>query len=1297
MVVMSIKKLAAGSGYDYLIKQVAVQDATVPAGGLTSYYSERGEAPGMWVGSGLASLGLAPGNPVTAEQMELLFGSGEHPLAAQLRADAAAAGLSRSDVVKAGRIGRPFRVWDTTPNVFLDELADRCKAWNAAAGLPKRAHVPDDVRAQLRTDVGRDLFRRTYGRDPLDVAELQGAIARWSKRAPEAVAGFDESFSPPKSVSALWALANPQVAALVERCHLAAVRDALDYQERDAFFTREGTDGVRQVDARGMVAVSFTHRDSRAGDPDLHTHVAIANKAQTLEGRWHTADSRTIFKSHVSISETYDTFLRAHLTATLGVRWVPRPSRNGKRPVWEIAGIDPNLCRAWSSRRKDIEDRSAELATKFRSDHGRPPTGLEMIHLAQKANLATRQAKHEPRTLAEQRTTWRQQADALLEPRGVDQMLRTALTPRSQRPTVLDTEWFQQAAGRVVSELEASRARWESWHVRAETLRQLAGLPIAPEHLNPIIDQLTATVIEQHSWLLDPSGNDVEEPAVLRRRDGHSVYEVAGSATYSSSRVMAAERRLLATGARTDGRRVDPALVDLALLESVANGTTLNPGQAALVRDLATSGRRLQLAIAPAGTGKTTALNVLGSAWTNGGGAVIGLAPSAAAAEVLSEHLDGPCDTLAKLAYSIDHPDTAPDWATHIGPGTLVIIDEAGMADTPTLDSVTAHVTSLGGSVRLVGDTHQLTAAAAGGILTDIAAAHGASRLEEVLRFTDPAEAAASLALRDGNPAALAFYADTKRLHPSDAATITSQVLTAWATDRRAGLDAIMLAPTRDLVAQLNHQARELRLQGGTPGREVQLADGNRASVGDLVITRHNNRTLRSRGGDWVKNGDRWHVTNVHRDGSLTAQHLRTHNSVRLPADYVEAWTELGYATTIHTAQGVTADTCHGLLTGTETRQQLYTMATRGRHANHLHIEVAGDGQPHPLDNDSLTDHSTIEILERVLGNDEQAISATTYARQARDPARQLAPAIAKYTDSFGVAAEHHLGPEAVARLEDIADQLVLFLTSEPAWPTLKGHLLQLATSGLDPVDVLRDAISQGSIDDARDVAALLDWRIDPTRHLPDGPLPWLPGVPANLADNPTWGPYLTAQANLVGNLAQQVRTAQPDQLPPWLGQINDQMPQQVAGDLRIWRAARGVPDHDLRPAGAPATDAAATRWQQHLQRQLTDTRMPDITPWWPQLKQLSPHLANDPQLPRLALQLEGYAGMGLDANHMLDAALHDGPLPVQGIAAALTYRLARHEYHPRGWPPTSTSAGPRRPPEETHSHGHHRDRGISI
>jgi hypothetical protein len=251
--------------------------------------------------------------------------------------------------------------------------------------------------------------------------------------------------------------------------------------------------------------------------------------------------------------------------------------------------------------------------------------------------------------------------------------------------------------------------------------------------------------------------------------------------------VIAAERRLLATAGLAGGRSIDPPLVDLALLESAANGTVLNPGQAHLVREMATSGSRLQLAIAPAGTGKTTALAILASAWTNSGGTVIGLAPSAAASDVLADTLGVPCDTLAKLSHAITHPDAAPGWAATIGPGSLVIIDEAGMADTPTLDQVVTHITERGGSVRLVGDDHQLTSVAAGGILTDIQAAHGALRLDEVLRFADPAEAAASLALRDGDPAAIGFHLDNHRVHPADATTITSQVLAAWHADRAAG------------------------------------------------------------------------------------------------------------------------------------------------------------------------------------------------------------------------------------------------------------------------------------------------------------------------------------------------------------------------------------------------------------------------------------------------------------------------------------------------------------------------------
>ena len=253
-----------------------------------------------------------------------------------------------------------------------------------------------------------------------------------------------------------------------------------------------------------------------------------------------------------------------------------------------------------------------------------------------------------------------------------------------------------------------------------------------------------------------------------------------------------------------------------------------------------------------------------------------------------------------------------------------------------------------GGSVRLVGDTQQLGAIGAGGILRVIENQHRALQLSELHRFIDPAEAAASLALRDGRPEALSFYLDRDRIHVGDLATATQDAFAAWAADRAAGLDAVMLAPTRQLVADLNQRARTHRFTGNEAGPAVQLADGDHAGVGDIIVTRANDRRLRL-GSDWVKNGDRWTITVVKRDGGLTVRHNRSHLTTRLPTGYVQTSTGLGYATTIHGAQGVTADTMHGLACGLETRQQLYTMLTRGRTANHLYLQVVGDGDPHSL------------------------------------------------------------------------------------------------------------------------------------------------------------------------------------------------------------------------------------------------------------------------------------------------------------------------------------------------------------
>ena len=310
-------------------------------------------------------------------------------------------------------------------------------------------------------------------------------------------------------------------------------------------------------------------------------------------------------------------------------------------------------------------------------------------------------------------------------------------------------------------------------------------------------------------------------------------------------------------------------------------------------------------------------------------------------------------DTLAKLTWSLRH-DTMPGWAERIGPRSLVIIDEAGMAATTDLAEVIDWVTDRGGTVRLIGDDQQLAAVASGGILRDLAEQAGVVTLSQVMHFRDPAEGAASLALRTGDPAALGYYLDQQRVHVGDPTTAAAQLFTAWAADRAAGRDSVMLAPTRDLVAALNTRARDHRLAQQTDGTggdglQMRLADGSVCSAGDTVLTRSNDRRLPITATDWVKNGDRWTLTVVHDDGSLRVQHVDTRRRSTLPVGYVQQHLTLGYATTVHGAQGITADTCHTLVTGQETRQLLYVGLSRGRDANDAYLVTASDGDPHGI------------------------------------------------------------------------------------------------------------------------------------------------------------------------------------------------------------------------------------------------------------------------------------------------------------------------------------------------------------
>ncbi|MCC6495551.1 MAG: relaxase domain-containing protein, partial [Propionibacteriaceae bacterium] len=1020
---IGLKKLLAGSGYEYLTRQVAVADASGHGHtSLADYYTAKGETAGRWWGTGLPGMSLVAGGPVTEEQMKRLFGAGLNP-------------------TTGAKLGRAYSVFGTQPTPFETELAARLQGWQHDHN---HVPVPKQVRHRLRTDLAVEWYTRDHGKPPPGRRELHSYLTKAVSHPRVAVAGFDATFSPAKSVSTLWALAGPELRAAIAAAHNGAVDDALTAGEAKVFFTSAGHSGARHVDVTGISAARFDHRDSRAGDPDLHTHVAISTKVQTATGEWRAIDAGPLYAAKVYLSEVYTTSLTARLHA-LGLTMVP-VGRDGKRPVYEVAGIEPALVQRWSSRRHRITARTSELVATFEVDHERPPTKAERLELAQQATLDTRPAKHQPRSEADQRATWHTEATQLLGRTGLARMLHTVQSQPRVAPPVVDETWVAHAAQRVVNVVEAERSSWTPWNIRAEALRQIRAAAIPLDQVQPAAEAIASRALQGISVPIRTVRTLPVEPDLLRRADQTSVYEKPGATRYTSRRILLAERRLVDTAGRLGGRVADHNSVTLALLQSMANREPLNAAQQVLVRDMATSGRRLQLAIAPAGTGKTTATRTLATAWTGSGGNVVGLAPSATAAEQLRTQLGQHivADNLAKLVWAIQHEEPLAD---AIGPDTLVIIDEAGMADTITLDHVVTFCLDQGASIRLVGDDQQLGAIGAGGVLRDIAAEHGALHLDQVVRFSDPAEADASLTLRTGDAGALGFYLDNGRVHVVDPDTATTHILAAWQADTSAGLDALMLAPTRAKVAQLNNAARTARLDGQRPGREVDLSDGNQASVGDTVITRRNNRTLTTGETAWVRNGDRWRITAVHRDGSLDVQHLRNHNQLTLTADYVTESVELGYATTIHTAQGVTADTCHGLLTGEESRQQAYTMLTRGRHANHAWVQV-NDTETHlaPVDADLLQPDTATQLLEAVIGRDEAPASATTLLRQADQPDLLLGPAATCYVDAIGFAAEHHL-PQHVKDAIDTAGRQH-GLSEADAWPTLRSDLMLLAANG---------------------------------------------------------------------------------------------------------------------------------------------------------------------------------------------------------------------------------------------------------
>ena len=302
----------------------------------------------------------------------------------------------------------------------------------------------------------------------------------------------------------------------------------------------------------------------------------------------------------------------------------------------------------------------------------------------------------------------------------------------------------------------------------------------------------------------------------------------------------------------------------------------------------------------------------------------------------------------------------------------------------------------------------------------------------------------------------------------------------------------------------------------------------------------------------------------------------------------------------------------HGLLTGQESRQQLYTMLTRGRHANHLYLQAVGDGDPHTLIRpDTISPRTPTETLQQILARDEAPVSASTLLLELNNPAARLFQAVQRYTDGLHVAAEQLVGSQIVAEL-DQADQYIPGLTTEPAWPTLGTHLLALAAeTGQHPLRHLLTAAAGRDLETAGDMAAVLYWRLPELTPINPGPLPWLPGIPSTLHAHPVWGDYLAKRSQLVADLAGQVQdhACQSDAPPAWAAAGNHPSTALV-GEIAVWRAANGINPHDPRPTGGGGhLETASALWKQRLDRHVARAADPPATRGLTSDRQDTPHL----------------------------------------------------------------------------------------
>jgi conjugative relaxase-like TrwC/TraI family protein len=1062
---ISIRRMSLGSGFRYLMESVATGDgAPMPSDGLTRYYAESGTPPGVFLGAGLAGLGagagVEKGATVTEEHLYRMLGLCADPVT----------GLP---------LGRP-------PN------------------NPTRPAA-----------VGAGDVRRGSSADAHEGSGTSKPAARRTARVP--VAGFDLTFSPSKSVSAAWAVANEDTKAVIYDCHRRAIDYVIAYAEKEVFHSRSGTNGVVTEDIEGIVAAAFTHWDSRAGDPQLHDHVVVLNRAKsTSDGVWRTLDSRGLFKQTVALSELHQGVLSDLLTAALGWGWEGRARRHSPAPRWEVTGVAESLVREFSQRSDAIEARTDALIGEFSTVHGRRPAGPELLRLRQQATLETRPDKAH-RSLSEMTGRWQGRAEGIL---GTDDPVAwiSTLADRNDLPLLtagdLHDEILADVACVAADTVAAHRSTFTRANVTAEVHRQLHGVRFAtPDDRVTVAGRTVDLALRETLTVTAPDLHHA--PDRFRRPDGTSRFHTRDHLVYTTTGVLDAEARLLDAARDKAGPTVRAsAVAAVAGSELAKRPLVLAADQANAVTQIALSGRVVDVLVGPAGTGKSTALAGLRAAWEadHGADSVLGLAPSAAAAEVLAGELGIETENLAKWSHehhqttrrltmindlrrrraATTHPGDRSDLRNQLEslradaqrwsfkPGQLIIVDEASLAGTLVLDELVTAARAVGAKVVLVGDTAQLTGVTAGGMFRTLVADRDgeAPSLTDVRRFRNEWERAASVELRAGRESAIDTYIAHERVEHGTRSEMLDALFQAWKADTAGGMTSLMIAADTATVVDLNGRARADRLAAGQVISDgVTVADGHTAGVGDLVITRQNDRRLAT-GGKWVKNGDCWTVTATHDDGTMTvSRHGNAAGQVVLPAEYVRTHVELGYATTAHRAQGRTVDSAHVMVSPATTREALYVAATRGRDGNRLYVDTAWDPDPDTAHPDLSEAPSVGLVLAGVLQNEGADVSAHDAIRRSQAEADSIARLVAEY-QTLAQAAQADRWNSLLARSGFTDGQVAAMQQSEAHGP-LVAAFRDAEARGLDIDNALPALVTGRTLIGVDDVASVLHGRVD--------------------------------------------------------------------------------------------------------------------------------------------------------------------------------------------------------------------------